>query len=214
MRDIIGERSASTLRPPNQLPVREVSMAVKKCNTCGCVQPLSNFCKHPTLPGGLAHKCRACAKIYNDEYRKKNREKEKENGRKYYEANKEKVKANAMKWAAANRDKVCKKGKRYYAENKEKHSQLTKKWRETNIDRARALCMLYYTTKMQAFPRWADKDKIQSIYSEAARLGMHVDHIVPLRSKVVCGLHCEFNLQPLPGSENSKKGNRYWPDMP
>jgi hypothetical protein len=44
--------------------------------------------------------------------------------------------------------------------------------------------------------------------------GTHVDHIVPLVSKFVCGLHCEANLQLLPGPENQRKGNRVWPDMP
>lgn len=41
-----------------------------------------------------------------------------------------------------------------------------------------------------------------------------VDHIVPLQSEFVCGLHNEFNLRVISQSENSSKKNRYWPDMP
>lgn len=35
-----------------------------------------------------------------------------------------------------------------------------------------------------------------------------------LKGKFVCGLHCEANLQVITKSENSKKHNSYWPDMP
>ena len=43
---------------------------------------------------------------------------------------------------------------------------------------------------------------------------MHVDHIVPLQSALVCGLHCEANLEIIPGAANEAKKNYWWPDMP
>lgn len=39
-------------------------------------------------------------------------------------------------------------------------------------------------------------------------------HIVPLQSKLVCGLLVPANLREIPGAENSSTGNYYWPDMP
>ena len=41
-----------------------------------------------------------------------------------------------------------------------------------------------------------------------------VDHIVPLASRIVCGLHAETNLRVVPKLVNRIKGNRFWPDMP
>ena len=74
--------------------------------------------------------------------------------------------------------------------------------------------------KKEATPKWANKEKIQWFYREARRLteasGMpyHVDHIVPLNSRKVCGLHNEFNLEVIPARINLQKHNRTWPDMP
>src|SRR3990167_3661229 len=42
----------------------------------------------------------------------------------------------------------------------------------------------------------------------------HVDHIVSIKSPLVCGLHVENNLRVIPAIENLKKRNRWWPDMP
>lgn len=67
--------------------------------------------------------------------------------------------------------------------------------------------------KKLAMPAWADRDAIASFYLEAARVtretgvSHHVDHVIPLRGKTVCGLHVETNLQILPASVNMAKRN-------
>lgn len=62
--------------------------------------------------------------------------------------------------------------------------------------------------KHKATPPWADQEKIKAIY-RGRPPGHHVDHIVPLVSRVVCGLHCEANLQYLPAKENMRKKNKF-----
>lgn len=62
--------------------------------------------------------------------------------------------------------------------------------------------------KRQATPAWACQDAIKALY-EQCPIGYHVDHIYPLTSDWVCGLHVLENLQVIPEQENLSKGNRY-----
>ena len=69
-------------------------------------------------------------------------------------------------------------------------------------------------------PKWADPKAIRAIYRFASQLQkttgehIHVDHIVPLHSRIVCGLHCEHNLGIALRGDNISKSNRTWPGMP
>lgn len=40
-----------------------------------------------------------------------------------------------------------------------------------------------------------------------------VDHIVPLIHPLVCGLHCEDNLEITTLAANIQKSNNWWPGM-
>lgn len=67
----------------------------------------------------------------------------------------------------------------------------------------------------RATPLWCDIDVVNSIYKEARRLESvdgikrHVDHIIPLKNPLVCGLHVHNNLQILTAAENMKKHNDF-----
>lgn len=83
----------------------------------------------------------------------------------------------------------------------------------------RSIILTNRLRKFNRVPAWADLDAINAIYVEATKqinLGcdVHVDHIIPLRSKLVTGLHVPANLRIIDAKPNEQKGNRYWPDMP
>lgn len=59
-----------------------------------------------------------------------------------------------------------------------------------------------------ATPIWADLDEINSIYRNCP-VGFHVDHIIPLKHALVCGLHVPYNLQYLSAEDNLKKSNTF-----
>lgn len=67
----------------------------------------------------------------------------------------------------------------------------------------------------QAKPAWANDFFIEEAY-RLAKLRekvcggkWHVDHKIPLKHDLVCGLHVENNLQVIPASMNMSKGNKF-----
>ncbi len=109
---------------------------------------------------------------------------------------------------------------RYRAAHLEEERIYRKEYAKNNLDKSAARAARRRCQQLKATPPWFEAAAVDLIYKEARRLTAelgspyHVDHIVPLKSKYVCGLHCYDNLQILPGSENISKGNRRWPDMP
>lgn len=100
----------------------------------------------------------------------------------------------------------------YYGNtNREQNKLRSRMWRRMNQGQVNATLARRRATLLRATPSWAEYEQIIHIYNEARRLtemtgiDHQVDHIVPLVSKVVCGLHCLNNLQILTADENNRK---------
>ena len=182
---------------------------------------MTEFHVSRTLKSGSAYKCKACAAAYY----LKNRAVRLKDFKKYRELNIAKVLARALAYRQANRVKERARSRKWVSENPGKvavyrrlnHAATMQKlneWIKKNPHRIRANTARRRADKIKATPAWADHAAIRDIYKVAGKRGLHVDHIVPLRSRLVCGLHVEHNLQLLTPRENALKGNRFWPDMP
>lgn len=122
------------------------------------------------------------------------------------------------KFQEANRVRENERVLAYYYAKRDERLAYARAWKQANPDKCAAKENRRRAKKLRATPAWANPDAIAAIYrrareeSESVGELMHVDHIVPLKSKYVCGLHCEANLQILPAAVNLSKGNRSWPD--
>lgn len=192
-------------------------MLIKKCTTCLIEKTLDEFSKNSrNKVDGRQPKCKACYK----QYRLNNLDRIKSQKREYSKNNSSKAVARVNAWVKENRERSREIKAKWRLKNAEKMASIRKEWAKNNPEYLASSCRKYQALKHNAVPKWADNKKIRAIYKESRRLTLetgiqhHVDHIVPIVSKIVCGLHCEANLQILPYNENIKKGNRYWADMP
>lgn len=165
-------------------------MNTKCCTTCKTEKPLTEFSRHKDYRFGVRAQCKRCAVAYMGKYQKEKRE----------EVNAYRVtRYSGMKEVERVRSaKKYRSAKPYYlaASGKRRAMQMLAVPKWTNdffIEEAHALATL--RTRISGF-QWS------------------VDHIVPIKSALVCGLHCEGNIQVIPHVENIRKGNRRWPDMP
>ena len=126
----------------------------------------------------------------------------------------EEVKERKNEWYENNREAVIERAKvRPHAEVKE----YKQRWKEKNIVWVRADTKARRRKHRQATPPWLtakQKTEIRQLYQIAITMTKTtgeqyvVDHIVPLRSPDVCGLHVPWNLRVITQEENLKKSNK------
>lgn len=170
---------------------------------------------------------------YMGAYRKANKDRLAETSREYRQNNKDKVKQWKAAWQKTDKGreyqrKVSKQlrdagktkdaEKKYRDANKDKAHARHKRWRETYPWKHSAKEARRRALKHSATPRWfSEKDSIwlELMFAMCKKLEeksgtkYHVDHRIPLKNNLVCGLHWRENWAILPASENLSKSNLF-----
>lgn len=161
------------------------------CSRCKEAKDEAEFARNSASSTGYNTYCKPCMRAYN---------------REYYQANKERLISHVSTWKQANRDRVRASERAGYRRNKARF--------HANVAARRA-------KQLQATPIWSDQEAVREYYRAVSALNesfgastFNVDHIVPLKHPLVCGLHAHTNLRVVTREENYTKNNRYWPDMP
>jgi hypothetical protein len=130
---------------------------------------------------------------------------------------KECTKQKNREWKQANKDKVAEYDKVWQQSNKDKKSKNYKNWQVNNRAKVNSYNSYRRALELQATPKWltaSHKLHMECKYSLAVMFSKHtaeqhhVDHIVPLNGKTVCGLHVPWNLRVIPATENLRKSNK------
>ena len=110
-----------------------------------------------------------------------------------------------------NRCKYCdnKMSATYKKENRESVLKSGKLYDKNNYEKRLAKNAQRRANKLKATPKWHEKERITELYKQSSK-ETHIDHIIPLQSNLVCGLHCFDNLQAIPAKE---KGNSFEQDF-
>ena len=168
------------------------------------------------------------------EWAKKNPDKVKNIQQRYNEKNQEKLSARyKQEWQRRKvqmtdeqRDAAKNRRQEWVSRNFEKDREIKRVWAKNHPEKRsifapekrNAVTAKRRAKKLQATPIWFDELDdfiLQEAYSLAKlREGVtgikwHVDHIIPLQGKNVCGLHCWNNVQVIPALVNLSKGNSF-----
>ena len=174
-------------------------MSNKQCLCCKETKVLSEFSRNAQRNDGFSAYCKVCKAVKD---------------RQYYEKNKEARIAYIKSWCIDNVDKT----RAYKRKYKTVNPDVDKIYKKQNKSLVNFTNAKRRANTKNRTPDWLtefDKLKIKCYYQVAAMRSQssgqkwHVDHIIPLQGKNVCGLHVPNNLQIIPAIENMRKNNHY-----
>lgn len=132
-------------------------------------------------------------------------------------ANRDVVLARMRAYQAAHPDVVAASAKNWRVNNPDRVKAMLADWKANNPERLRYHDAKRLAAQRVATPRWltrTQRRKMKALYFEAKRetehtgIVHHVDHIVPIQGKLVCGLNVPWNMRVVPAAVNASKGYR------
>lgn len=185
---------------------------MKTCTKCDEEKALDQFSKNKAKPGGLQSQCKACCAARDKARYALNSAEVRERTAAHYAANKEQHLAARKVRYQRKRDTELAQMRAWAVRNRERSREIKAQWSARNPGVINAKTARRRTARLSATPTWVDPATFEPIYKLAADAtalvgdAYHVDHIVPLRGKTVCGLHVPWNLRVIPAVDNIRKG--------
>ena len=139
-----------------------------------------------------------------------------------YLENKESRRITARLWVENNPDKVQACKMRYSKKHRKRLNKESAEYRKQHRPKYAFLSTKRRASKSKAMPKWLTKEDIEFMemcyvvrdqMSELHGEIFHVDHIVPLQGKRVCGLHVPWNLRIVSKDVNLTKGSKLEPAL-
>lgn len=161
---------------------------MKHCPSCSSDKPSVMFYKNRSRHDGLDYHCKHCSMSAVRSYQEKNKDKKLAYAKSYRKTH--------------------------------KYQQINKISRMKHIETVRRLVRERVLSIKAATPKWLTAShffqmremvKIRNEVQWLSEARLSIDHIIPLKGPIVCGLHVPWNLQIIPLADNLAKGTKLVP---